>query len=646
MAVSVGELEATFRLRDELTPQLRIAERQIDDVKESLEAVDTQLGRFNGTAKGTAQAAGQAAEKTDDFGSSMVMLGQAAAAFSFAHGVTSALEFASKLTDLSAATGVSTADLQRINVVAAESGISLEQAARGIQLAQRNVAEGSDKVKETIAGLGLNVEALLAMDPATMFFTIGDAVSKVENPTQRTADAMAILGRSGANLIPLLDNVQKIKAEVPIMAADSINSLDFFDDAWGRLKIGTVSALGEVLASFTSIDGALALLTTNVMGGQGAALTENRRKWGEWRADVAGVIADARGTVAWLAEQTGQYMSEGVAAMREFLGSARTWLNDRFSDVSTMAVGFITRIPAALLTMKNQGVAYAQQLYTGVRSWLVDQFNAVVESIRAKVSAVTGFFKDMYMAVVGGSFVPDMLDGIRDQFARLPEGMVTPAEMATGTVTGFFSGMASSVTKTLGDGFSDWLSRSSTFKDDFAGVWGILASNFGGLVEGMGKQLSSFISGGRLSMASFLTDMGNFASQINGDLTNTIFSEWLKAALGEHWRYGGGEEDERRRREESERYFPTTPGYEPPSNEGTGNPYPFANGGVVTRPTLGLVGEAGPEAIIPLKQWGGMGGSTVIHVDARGAFFNDDRSMRRFADLLVKHIPGAVVRTA
>ena len=42
--------------------------------------------------------------------------------------------------------------------------------------------------------------------------------------------------------------------------------------------------------------------------------------------------------------------------------------------------------------------------------------------------------------------------------------------------------------------------------------------------------------------------------------------------------------------------------------------WPFAEGGIVTGPTLGLVGEAGPEAIIPLdrlNQFGGFGGGDI-----------------------------------
>lgn len=45
----------------------------------------------------------------------------------------------------------------------------------------------------------------------------------------------------------------------------------------------------------------------------------------------------------------------------------------------------------------------------------------------------------------------------------------------------------------------------------------------------------------------------------------------------------------------------------------------FADGGIVTSPTLGVVGEAGPEAIIPLNQLGNMGGNTsvTIYLDSK-----------------------------
>ena len=41
---------------------------------------------------------------------------------------------------------------------------------------------------------------------------------------------------------------------------------------------------------------------------------------------------------------------------------------------------------------------------------------------------------------------------------------------------------------------------------------------------------------------------------------------------------------------------------------------PFAAGGIVTSPTLGLIGEAGAEAVIPLDQAGSLGGTQNIYL--------------------------------
>jgi hypothetical protein len=52
-----------------------------------------------------------------------------------------------------------------------------------------------------------------------------------------------------------------------------------------------------------------------------------------------------------------------------------------------------------------------------------------------------------------------------------------------------------------------------------------------------------------------------------------------------------------------------------------------AEGGIVSKPSLAMVGEAGPEAIIPLSQMGGMGGGLTVNV---GSFMGDEISLREF----------------
>ena len=50
---------------------------------------------------------------------------------------------------------------------------------------------------------------------------------------------------------------------------------------------------------------------------------------------------------------------------------------------------------------------------------------------------------------------------------------------------------------------------------------------------------------------------------------------------------------------------------------------PMAEGGIVTRPTMGLVGEAGPEAIIPLDRLGSVGGGTSVVVNVEGSVLTE-----------------------
>lgn len=81
------------------------------------------------------------------------------------------------------------------------------------------------------------------------------------------------------------------------------------------------------------------------------------------------------------------------------------------------------------------------RMVTAVTGWLKDKLVGVLDFVGQKVQAVTGFFRDMYEKVVGNSYVPDMVDGIDREFARLPAVMVQPAERAAEETTAAFAGI-------------------------------------------------------------------------------------------------------------------------------------------------------------------------------------------------------------
>jgi hypothetical protein len=66
---------------------------------------------------------------------------------------------------------------------------------------------------------------------------------------------------------------------------------------------------------------------------------------------------------------------------------------------------------------------------------------------------------------------------------------------------------------------------------------------------------------------------------------------------------------------------------------GAQTPTPFQAGGIVTSPTLALVGESGPEAVVPLSGGGGWGN---VSITLNGNVYPDD-----IEDLIVKALDRA-----
>jgi hypothetical protein len=131
-----------------------------------------------------------------------------------------------------------------------------------------------------------------------------------------------------------------------------------------------------------------------------------------------------------------------------------------FRTIPTALTPLLGPIGLVLATFRhwNEITRIAEAVYTGVKTWLIDRFTSVVDGVKAKVDAVTGFFGNMYNAVVGNSFVPDMVEGIKAQFARLGDVMVSPARETTSTAEGLFSGLMSNVSQLFSGGVGAWKS--------------------------------------------------------------------------------------------------------------------------------------------------------------------------------------------
>jgi len=161
----------------------------------------------------------------------------------FTSGASSAIDQTNKL---SRALGISFQELQQLQLAADLSGASSEQLANAFTRAQVTItkaANGGVEATRALRSLGLSVSELAGLSSSQQFERIATAIAAIQNPAQRAAAAVAIFGRSGAQLLPtfqeLGSNLQRAEA--------------FFGGFQQRLSTNDASNVEAVNDAFTEV---------------------------------------------------------------------------------------------------------------------------------------------------------------------------------------------------------------------------------------------------------------------------------------------------------------------------------------------------------------------------------------------------------
>ena len=166
--------------------QAHVAEMQknlqehMDGVKKSLEVFKV-LGELGGLT---------------EVGAKLLELGKAAA------------EYGDEIEHASRKTGISTGTLQGLKYAAAQSDVSFTQLQQGLfrlSRAMASVGQGNKQVAGAFQSVGLSASALKNMQLQDVLIQVSDAFAKSRDGAAKTAIAMQLFGRAGADLIPFLD---------------------------------------------------------------------------------------------------------------------------------------------------------------------------------------------------------------------------------------------------------------------------------------------------------------------------------------------------------------------------------------------------------------------------------------------------------
>ncbi len=178
--------------------------------------------------------------------SAFVALGVGMAAVNYARGVQAALEQAESMNNLSQRTGIATETLSGYRVAAELADVSQEDLATGLKKLAVNMAAAAGGAREQgklFDAMGLSVTgsngALKSTD--AMMREIALKFESFRDGPEKAALAVALFGKAGDNMIPLLNNLSRATDEARrlgvVLSGDTAKAAEEFNDNLKRMAI-------------------------------------------------------------------------------------------------------------------------------------------------------------------------------------------------------------------------------------------------------------------------------------------------------------------------------------------------------------------------------------------------------------------------
>lgn len=189
-------------------------------------------------------------------GTSFDNLGKIVASVSIAKLTAEAVEFASALVKVSAQTGLSIDAIQRLQFIASQTTVSFDSITRAVNLLQRELVNGGASAQKALGQLGISLHEIDQLSPDQQFGRIAQGISAIEDPAKRTAVAMDLFGRRGADLLPILTQTgaqmdelnERFKQLGGPVSADTVRKLDDLGNSFSALKDAAKFAGVELLS--------------------------------------------------------------------------------------------------------------------------------------------------------------------------------------------------------------------------------------------------------------------------------------------------------------------------------------------------------------------------------------------------------------
>ena len=244
----------------------------------AITAVDKTQAGINSAMRGLKGLGDQASLLKKTFAS----LGTIAVGQFLTRTASQAIQYGDELNKAAIKSGLAAESLSTLAYAAKQSDIdlgSLSTSIRKMQIALSEASTGGKSQKEALDALGLSIKDLQGLDADRQFELLADRISMLQDPADRARAAVALFGKSGAELLPLFEQgaegIRMAREEAERLGlvlsdqqvqalAEADDALKRFTQSWEAFSAKIVSkvapALTSILDVLNGVKGAFSLI--------------------------------------------------------------------------------------------------------------------------------------------------------------------------------------------------------------------------------------------------------------------------------------------------------------------------------------------------------------------------------------------------
>lgn len=179
-------------------------------------------------------------------------------------GVSQAFEKMDEAAKKALSLNIGAQDLMGLQHAAELSGLSGEKFLTTMQKMQKGIGEavaGFGTAAPALRRVGVDLDELAKMAPKDQFLAVSDAIAGIKNPAERSAVAIQIFGRSGMDLIAMMQQGSgaiREQADEIVNLQGTLDQQDFSaieasNDAWTRFKKATEGVWNQLAVALAPV---------------------------------------------------------------------------------------------------------------------------------------------------------------------------------------------------------------------------------------------------------------------------------------------------------------------------------------------------------------------------------------------------------